>query len=114
MKRNRFIKLLMAAGVSRNTAAEAASAAAWGGRPLDKTLGYLLTLRGIFAWRGSKPATELLEEAILRAAALTYLAPHHHHRIRPLTQKHRPDGLRPTVCIIDEMASYAREVAAHE
>ena len=45
MKHRKFVKHLMAVGVSRNTAEEAAAAAARRGRALYDTLGDLLNLR---------------------------------------------------------------------
>jgi len=88
----------MAVGVSRNTAEEAAAAAARAGMPLDKCLGRLLTLRGIFAWRNKTDLVADFEHAVLNAARMTP------RRIRPLRRKRRGhDGLRVQFSMIDEM-----------
>lgn len=75
MTRKKFIKQLMAAGVSRNTAAEAATVTAWQGKALDKTLGHLLTIRGFMAFNGSKHLVADFEREILRAARSAKSAP---------------------------------------
>lgn len=68
MTRKKFIKQLMAAGISRNTAAEAAAAADRAGRPLFDVLGHLLTVRAMFAWRNGKALGQDFEYAVLSAA----------------------------------------------
>ena len=99
MKHKKFVKHLMAVGVSRNTAEEAAAAVARAGNTLDKTLGNLLTLRCIFAWRGSADLVADFEHAILSAARMTP------RRIRPLRRKSpgHCDGLRIKFALIDEL-----------
>lgn len=88
----------MAVGVSRNTAEEAAAAAARAGTSLDTTLRRLLTLRGIFAWRNKAALVADFEHAVLTAARMTP------RRIRPLRRKRRGhDGLRVQFSMIDEM-----------
>lgn len=99
MTRKKFIKQLMAVGVSRNTAAEAAAAADRAGRPYFKVLGHLLTVRSVFAWRNGKALGQDFEYAVLRAARMTP------RRIVPLRRKKRQhhDGLRVHFAAIDEM-----------
>lgn len=110
MTRKKFIKQLMAAGVSRNTAAEAASTAPWTGQALGKTLGHLLTIRDFMAWNGSKQLVADFEREILRAARIVKMGPAPWQRIRPLAsrKKHRArhDGYRAMYYFIDEMAEY--------
>lgn len=103
MKRKKYIKHLMAVGISRNTAAEAAAAAARGGTTLYKSLGYLLNLRGIFAYGGRTPAD--FERAVLVAARMTPV------RVRPLRIKRRRhcDGLRVQYMVIDELSHWPKE-----
>lgn len=98
MKHRKFVKHLMAVGVSRNTAEEAAAAAARAGTPLGECLGRLLTLRGIFAWRNKTALVADFEHAVLSAARMTPA------RIRPMRRKRRGyDGLRVQFSMIDEM-----------
>lgn len=112
MTRKKFIKQLMAAGVSRNTAAEAATVTAWQGKVLDKTLGHLLTIRGFMAFNGSKHLVADFEREILRAARIAKLAPPPWQRIRPLAsrKKHKHhDGLRVAFFAIDELHEYKKD-----
>lgn len=95
MTRKKFIKHLMAIGVSRNTATEAAAAASRAGASLYNTLGRLLVLRGIFAWRNKAALVADFEHAVLTGARMTPA------RVRPLRSK-RHDGLRTDFAMVDE------------
>lgn len=101
MTRKNFIKQIMAAGISRNTATEIADAATRAEIPLEKCLGRVLTMRNIFLWRlgNSKQAQKEFERALLTQARITP------RRIRPLSKKKsgRADGLRAQFIAIDEV-----------
>lgn len=109
MKHKKFVKQLMAAGISRNTATEAARAAARAELPLIKVAGRILTMRGFYLWRlvGSKDMRQEFDRALLTQARLTP------RRIRPLRSKKRRhlDGLRVDFSTIDEMHMFGVDLA---
>ena len=115
MKRKKFCKMLMAAGISRNTATEAADAANRQGLSLFKVQGRILNMRYFFLWRlvGSRHMRKEFDKILWAQARMTP------RRIRPLKAKRRHDGLRIDWHLVDEMAAYGgvrngpRPVACH-
>jgi hypothetical protein len=109
MKRKQFVKQLMAVGISRNTATEAANAATRAELPLIKVAGRLLTVRGIFLWRlkESQDMRKEFDRAVLTQARMTP------RRIRPLRSKKRRqrDGLRVDFSTIDELHMFGVDLA---
>ena len=99
MKHRKFVKQLMAVGVSRNTAEEAAAAAARRGKPLYDTLGDLLFVRSLCNIAGLTTRKDF-ERYVLYGARFFPA------RIRPLRKKSRGyDGLRPNFTAVDEWDS---------
>ena len=109
MKHKKFVKQLMAAGISRNTATEAARAASRAELPLQKIAGRILTMQRIFLWRmkESQYMRKEFDRAVLTQARLTP------RRIRPLRSKksRHLDGLRVDFSAIDEIHMFGVDLA---
>lgn len=106
MKHKKFVKRLMAMGVSRNTAKAAAAAASRAEIPLLKMTCRIQTLHHIFeremAW--SKQWRKEFDRALLTQAEMTP------RRIRPLAKKYRHlDGLRADFVMVDEVSQWPKE-----
>ena len=99
MTRKKFIKELMAAGISRNTATAAADAASRAEIPLIKEAGRILNMQRLFVgcmapvkyWR------KAFDQALRTQAEITP------RRIRPLAKKRHQDGLRIDFAVVDEI-----------
>ena len=111
MKRKKFIKQLMAMGISRNTATAAADAAARAETPLLKTACRIQTMQGMFVgemvfvpqWR------KAFDQALRTQAEITP------RRIRPLAnKKRRLAGLRTTYLHIDEWDTFTAGGGGHD
>ena len=101
MTRKKFIKELMGMGISRNKATAAADAASRAEIPLIKCAGRILNMQRIFVgpiapvkqWR------KAFDQAVRTQAEITP------RRIRPLAKKkHRQDGLRIEISMVDELS----------
>lgn len=101
MTRKKFIKELMSAGISRNTATAAADAASRAEIPLTKCAGRILNMQRIFAAPMSpvKQWRKAFDQALKTQAERTP------RRIRPLSKKSRQDGLRIDFAAVDEWGS---------
>lgn len=106
MKRKKFIKMLMAAGIQRNTATAAADAASRAEASLLVVYGRIQTMQRIFVgkndWMDWPQVRKTFDEIVLGQAERTP------RRIRPLRRKKRGnyDGLRVNFSAIDEMHTW--------
>lgn len=98
MKHRKFVKQLMAMGISRNTAEAAAAAASRAEISLLKTAGRIKTMQHIWArvesW--NKESHKDFDRLLLEWAKTTP------RRIKPLRTK-RTDGLRINFAAVDEL-----------
>lgn len=102
MTRKKFIKELMAMGISRNTATAAADAASRAEIPLIKAAGRILTMQRVFV--GPMAPVKYWRKEFDRS--LRAQAERTPRRIRPLAKKTKHmDGLRIDFAIVDEWAS---------
>lgn len=99
MKRKKFIKQIMALGVSRNTATAAADAASRAETPLRKVACNIQTMHCMFVGPISpvKQWRKAFDQTLRTQADLTP------RRIRPLANKKHQDGLRAQFAVIDEL-----------
>ena len=106
MTRKKFVKQLMALGVSRNTATAAADAASRAEIPLIEIKCRVQTLRRL--WERelsiSKRCRKMFDRALLNMAQITP------RRIRPIAKKNRRlDGLRIDFAMVDEVSQWPKE-----
>ena len=106
MKHKKFVKQLMAMGISRNTATAAAYAASRAEGPLRNVAARVQTMQRIFMrgmdWKDWRYVRKDFDMAVLDQAKRTQ------RPIRPLHRKKRGncDGLRIDFAAVDEMATY--------
>lgn len=101
MTRKKFIKTLMAMGVSRNTATASADAASRAGASLQKVAGRVWALHSMYVAEAinAKRWRQLFDHHLLTQAQMV---PELRY-IRPLAKKtRRPDGLRIDFAMVDE------------